>query len=110
MNNSDNPHQEQIKDLIQKIEALTIETSQLTQELNRLQETVIIPYNSPDTQETNTGTTNSYHIGDRVIITNSYLGKKGTRGTVTATSAKQVTLIDRNGKEYKRRYTNIRYE
>ena len=101
-------HQDKIKDLVNKLETLTIETRQLTQELKRLQENTTNLSINTNTQEA--ADSNPYKIGDRVIITNSYRGKKGTRGSIIATTTSLVTLIDHNGKEYKRKHTNVKHE
>ena len=105
MKSREKSQQETIEDLANRLETLTIEAKQLTQELIRLQETAT-NLNISTTQEN----TNPYRIGDKVIITNSYLGKKGTQGTVIATTLTQVTLIDHTGRKYKRKHTNVRHE
>ena len=39
-------------------------------------------------------------------ITNGYRMVRGTKGTVTLVTKTQVTLLDKTGKSYRRKYTN----
>ena len=126
------PAEERITDLIERIEAITLETQDITRELRQLQEqqlttgqpnsvttepseppSVYTPTATAIPQENlprSPATTHDFHIGDRAIITNSYLGKKGTSGVVIAISPKQVTIRDKNGRSHKRKHTNLRHE
>ena len=54
---------------------------------------------------------NPYKIGDRVVITNRRNGtRRGTSGVVIRVTVHQVIIRDALGKEYRRKFTNIRYE
>ena len=93
-----------INNIIDRLEKLTIEAKDLTQELRHLQSPAAATAPPSNTYD------HPYRIGDKVIITNAYLGKKGICGTVTAISAKRVTLTDASGRKHTRKPTNIKYE
>ena len=94
-----------ISTIIDRLERLTIEAQDLTQELRQLQSPPAIPQQLPTTNYDH-----PYKIGDRVVITNSYLGKRGVSGTVTNTTEKRVTLTDDTGRSHTRKPSNIKYE
>ena len=127
-----------INDLIERIEAITLETQEITRELRHLQRSQLLtPAASPAQDSTeriedprtpiaiavlqastppapaaaqSIAALHDFKIGDRVTITNSYLGKRGITGTVTAVTLSQVTIQDKNGRFHKRKYTNLRHE
>ncbi len=56
----------------------------------------------------NLGTKHHLKEGDLVVIKNTYLGKKGTQGTVSHITKTQVTLQDRSAVFHTRKFTNVR--
>ena len=106
----------QISTIINRLEDLSIEVHELTQELRAIQQedntnttplATAVPLPSPLPHTT---FEHPYKTGDKVIITNSYLGRKGTRGTVIKTTAKRVTIVDTQGRKHVRKPDNISYE
>ena len=99
--------EDQINLIINRLENIAIETRELTQELRRLQQLPVSTVTDLPLQQQND---HPFKTGDRVIITNSYLGKRGTRGVVVSTTKNIVTLRDTQGKNHTRKSTNIQYE
>lgn len=49
-----------------------------------------------------------FEINDRVVITNNYLGLKGTKGTLVRVSAKQVWIrVDGDDRVYQKSRNNV---
>ena len=46
--------------------------------------------------------------GERVVIKNTYLGKKGTEGTISYTTKAQVMLQVESGTFHTRKFTNVK--
>jgi hypothetical protein len=95
------------KEIINRLEALSIETNELLTELRGVQ----LQQPPADTTglrgRTNT-TLHQFHTGDRVIIANNYLRQRNIQGRVIYTTAQRVTLIDDQGNRYTRKPTNLR--
>jgi hypothetical protein len=95
------------KDIINRLEALSIETNELLTELRGVQR----PQPPADTSfrsgQTDT-TRHHFRTGDRVIIANNYLRQRNIQGRVIYTTAQRVTLIDDQGNRYTRKPTNLR--
>ena len=106
--------EDQITIIINRLDELSLEVHKLTQELRSLQHgqhiqpfattNNAVPAREPNLFE------HPYKDGDKVIITNAYLGRKGTHGTVINTTAKRITLVDQQGKKHTRKPDNIKYE
>ena len=91
-----NDNEQQIANLIQRIDSLTLEANGLTRELQEL------------TRQRET-TNNELEEGDTVVITNNYLGQRGTTGVVTNVTSKEVTLRNtETGRRYTRKKSNVR--
>ena len=119
--------QRQIEILSKRIEAMALETHEVSREFLQLQHTAATRKNphSTDPSDKNKNFTtkristeseafdnikdHDFKIGDIVIITDIYLGRKGTKGSILSTSAKQVTIKDEQGKTYKRKHTNVKH-
>jgi hypothetical protein len=101
-----------ITSIIHRLDSLTLEANTLTRELKTLrsnQQRAYAPTATARATARNPPTrTHEFEIGDRVIITNTYQGSRGTKGTVTYITDKQITLIDEKGKRHTRKYTNLR--
>ena len=97
---------QQITLLINRLESLTLEANEVTRELQTL--------NSQEqggTRQTGHSTNNtpSFEIGDRVIITNRYLGQHGIQGLVLKTTKKRVTFKNETtNRTYTRAHKNVR--
>jgi hypothetical protein len=91
-----NNKEKQIANLIQRIDSLTLEANGLTRELRDL------------TDGANEENTTELKKGDLVVITNNYLGQKGTTGVIINVSNKQVTIQNKTtGKKYTRKKMNV---
>ena len=125
---------EKISHLIDRIEALTFETQEVTRELRQLQRNSTLsprqsvdphpPFTNAESEPTTafaipqvtlataqaSTILHDFRIGDRVVITNTYLGRKGVSGVVVAITSSQVTLQEQNGRRHKRKHTNLRHE
>ena len=88
-----NKDRDRCNTIIDRLERLSIEARDLGQELRNLQE-------PPSSSSSSNFRSNDhpYQIGDKVTITNSYLGNYGICGTVTTVTAKRITLTDSGGK------------
>ena len=93
-----------IKEIIDLLAGLTLETSQLTQELQVLVATADLAgaYSQPKAD------VNPFKKGDVVVITNNYRAKeKGQVGVITKVTKRQVTLKNPSGKSFTRKFTNV---
>jgi hypothetical protein len=96
--------QQRMSDIIDELEALSFKTNTLTHELKQLrQQGTQTRRRGPNGMARN----HSFKKGDRVVIKNMYLGRKGTEGTVSYTTKTQITLLDDSGKLHTRKFTNI---
>ena len=102
-----------IKEIIDLLAGLTLETSQLTQELQVLVATADLAgaYSPPGTDKTTQprADVNPFKTGDVVVvITNNYRAKeKGQVGVITKVTKRQVTLKNPSGKSFTRKFTNV---
>ena len=98
-------------EIIERLEVLTLEANTLVKELRQIKRQEQEQEQEQDSNNQTAPPTNpkrnQYKIGDQVTIVNNYRGKKGTNGTVSHTTRTTVTLIDRTGKTYTRRHTNV---
>ena len=105
-----------ITDIVDRLEALTLQTNALVAELRaaRLQE---LRENNARSQQWGPEVTpprrtptfhHGYEEGDRAIITNRYLGQRNTEGTVTHVTEQRVTIVDSTGNTYTRKPSNLR--
>jgi hypothetical protein len=94
---------ERISEIINRLDAITLETSTLTQELKAIHR-----HNSR-TAHTQAGaaSVHNYREGDEVVITNKYRDEKGTRGIIIYTTKTQITIIDGEGRQHTRKHTNV---
>jgi hypothetical protein len=112
-----------IKDIVNRLDSLTLEANTLTSELKELltEDTTQNIKDAPTYKSENRNETrkqrqrgnqvtklNNFEIGNRVYITNKYRGKQGIEGKITYVTTNQVTLTDEAGKKYVRKYTNVR--
>ena len=81
-------YEKKIKALNKELEGLLLTTSTHKVRVNNQKET-------------------PFHVGDSVIITNNYKGKKGTRGKVTRSFGDFTFLRDKYGAEHKRVHRNL---
>jgi hypothetical protein len=95
------------KEIINRLEALSLETNELLTELRGVHQHAQPPTN---TTAPGLGRTrpHQFHTGDRVIIANNYLRQRNIQGRVVYTTAQRVTLIDDEGNRYTRKPTNLR--
>ncbi len=110
--------QQQITNIINELESLSLRTSTLTCELKQLgQQNKQVNRANPTSPKNKQGThcipdhSENKHIlkeGDRVVIRNADLGKKGTEGTVLHITKTQITLQDASGQFHARRLSNVR--
>ena len=105
--------EEQINQIINQLETLSLESVRLTKELKALQATTgttetkkRIPLRRNPIQVLFTKD-NPYNIGDEVEITNNYRRQKGISGVVTHVSKKQVKFTSPSGQEYTRSFKNV---
>jgi hypothetical protein len=91
--------QQQISDIVDELHLLSLRTATLTHKLKQLQKG-----GKQDNKAKPTGPTydHGFKRGDRVVIKNSYLGKRGTKGRVSYTTKTQITLQDEHEEVYKR--------
>ena len=87
-----------ISEVVEELEGLTLRTTALFSELDTLQSPK--PTKAPQ---------NPYKVGDTVVVTNSYKGKKGTIGRIIHTTKEQVVINTTQDKEVlTRKYTNVK--
>jgi hypothetical protein len=87
-------------DIIDRLEALSIETNELVTELRRREQ--LPPTTTPVTRP------HGFIVGDRASITNNYLRQRNIQGHVIYATAQRVTIIDAQGNRYTRKPTNLR--
>ena len=84
-----------------KLQTLSLETNTSAKELAHLQEEVRQEKKDKDKNKDKNNQEqerkDTYTIGDRVIVKNTYRGKKGTTGVVTNVTRTRVTLRDTFG-------------
>jgi hypothetical protein len=110
---------QRITEIVNRLDSLTLEANALTRELRELtrhedDNRAYARSSTKDERDTTRTRKQSKNIndhdfeeGDKVIIKNGYKGGRGTKGTVTHTTKTQVTLKDKTGKLYVRKYTNV---
>ena len=81
--------QQQITDIINKLEVLSLRTSTLIRKLRQLRQK---RGHTNRAKPNNTEHNHDLKEGERVVIKNTYLGKKGTEETILYTTKAQVTL------------------
>jgi ATP-dependent exoDNAse (exonuclease V) alpha subunit len=91
-----------ISDIIDRLNALTLEANALICELR-----VLTSPGEPGDRKKDPSV-NNFKKGDQVIITNNYRGQRGTTGVITHVTEKQVTLEDGRGKKFTRKFTNVK--
>ncbi len=96
--------QQQITDIVTELEILSLRTSTLICELRQLRQK---RGHTDRTKSRNTEHDHDLKEGERVVIKNTYLGKKGTEGTISYTTKAQVTLQDESGTFHTRKFTNV---
>ena len=96
--------QQQITDIVNKLEVLSLRTSTLIRKLRQLQQK---RGHTNQAKPHNTEHNHDLKEGERVVIKNTYLGKKGTEGTISYTTKAQVTLQDESGTFHTRKFTNV---
>ena len=97
----------EISDIIDELDSLSIQANALVRRLRRArlaEQGVRSGAQAPRTETYPHG----YEVGDRVVITNRYLGQKNTQGQVTHITAQRVTLVDSSGNRYTRKPSNLR--
>ena len=105
--------EQRILEIIDRIESLTSEANSLTQEVRDLRKEeptrAAVPRAAVVTKKDKNNTNDhDFEVGDKVTIKNTYLGSKGTKGTVMHITKTQITLTDKSGKIHKRKYTNVK--
>jgi hypothetical protein len=95
--------QQHIDEIINELTSLSLRTNTLTHELKRLRQQD--RQESPPTS--NPKYDHDFNEGDRIVIKNAYLGKKGTEGKVSYVTRTQVTLQDDSGRFHTRKFTNV---
>ena len=96
--------QQQITDIINELEVLSLRTSTLICKLRQLQQE---RGHTNQAKPNNTEHNHDLKEGERVVIKNTYLGKKGKEGTVSYTTKSQVTLQDKSGIFHTQKFTNV---
>jgi hypothetical protein len=97
-----NDKDQRTNDIIDRLEALSIETNELVTELRRREQL-------PPTTTTPVRTRpHGFIVGDRASITNNYLRQRNIQGHVIYATAQRVTIIDAQGNRYTRKPTNLR--
>lgn len=109
-----------IQDIINRLEELSIESGALLIELRRArlrerqldqqpledQRTRAVHPVTPPRQASTFP--HGFELGDKVVITNNYLGQRNTRGHVSYITEQRVTIVDAHGQRYTRKPTNLR--
>jgi hypothetical protein len=96
--------QQQITDIVTELEILSLRTSTLIRELKQLRQK---RGHTDRTKSRNKEHDHDLKEGEHVVIKNTYLGKKGTEGTISYTTKTQVTLQDESGTFHTRKFTNV---
>lgn len=101
---------DRITEIINRLEALTIETTTLTTELRQLHLQTGATVSEPIGQFPLRVETFAHGItvGDKVVITNNYKFQRGVIGTAVRVGETTIVLVDSAGREYQRKYTNVR--
>jgi hypothetical protein len=102
-----NEQDQRTNNIINQLEALSLETNELLRELRETQ---------PHERRTVANTTpvqtrtppHDFAVGDRVVIANNYRRQRNTQGTVVYVTLQQITLIDAQGNRHTRKPTNLR--
>jgi hypothetical protein len=92
--------------IINRLEALSLETNELLRELRETQ-----PHERRPATTATVPTRilpHDFVVGDRVVIANNYRRQRNTQGTVLYVTAQRVTLIDAQGNRHTRKPTNLR--
>jgi hypothetical protein len=92
------------KDIIHRLEALSIETNELLTELRAVNQHAL----QPKATGVRARPSPQFRVGDRVIIANNYLRQRNIQGRVIYTTTQRITLIDEQGNRYTRKPTNLR--
>jgi hypothetical protein len=97
------------KEIIHRLEALSIETSELLTELRvrEVNQHALQPPQPPKTIGAR-ARPHQFRVGDRAIIANNYLRQRNIQGSVIYTTPQRITLIDEQGNRYTRKPTNLR--
>ena len=99
--------EDRVTEIIDKLQTLSLKTNTLAKELAHLQEEVRQEKKDKDKNNQEEEPKNTYTIGDRVTITNTYRGKKGTTGVIMNVTRTRVTLRDDFGKSHTRASLNV---
>lgn len=97
-----------VSKIVSRFEKITLEVNKLSLEANALTHKIKALSEQKGAVKTDCAVVNKYKIGDEVEITNSYHGKRGTKGTVTQVTKSLVTLHDGTGKQHTRKHTNLK--
>jgi hypothetical protein len=92
------------KEIIHRLEALSIETNELLTELREVNQHALQPPKTIGAR----ARPHQFRVGDRVIIANNYLRQRNIQGSVIYTTMQRITLIDEQGNRYTRKPTNLR--
>jgi hypothetical protein len=95
-------------DIINRLEALSIESNELLNELREAQRRERQAAGSTPARTPPRTQPHSFNIGDRAIIANNYLRQRNIQGQVIYATAQRVTIIDTQGNRYTRKPTNLR--
>jgi hypothetical protein len=102
---SEEQRQQQITDIINELESLSLRTTILTCKLKLLRQQ---GGRNNQAKTTISRYDHDFKEGELVIITNGYRKKKGTEGKVTYITKTQVTLQDESGRFHTRKFTNVK--
>ena len=103
-------NERRVQEIADRLEALSLESASLTRELRRLTRSTQWTADGGERNREETRSANNnrpLQVGDRVVITNRYRGRRGTEGTVVRVTSTQVTLRDSSGDEHTRKQTNV---
>jgi hypothetical protein len=102
---NDKDQSQRTNDIIDRLEALSIETNELVTELRRREQLPQAAVVTPTSVRTKS---HGFVVGDRASITNNYLRQRNIQGHVIYATAQRVTIIDAQGNRYTRKPTNLR--
>jgi chromosome segregation ATPase len=108
-----------LSEIIQRLEHISLETTELTKELKELQQrderdarranTLSAQHRAiRTTQAPKRSELHNFKQGQAVEITNDYGDLKGTRGVITNATRTRVTIIDNAGRSHTRKFNNIK--
>jgi hypothetical protein len=100
-----NDKDQRTNDIIDRLEALSIETNELVTELRRREQLPQAAAAIPPSVRTRP---HGFVVGDRASITNNYLRQRNIQGHVIYATEQRVTIIDAQGNRYTRKPTNLR--